>query len=617
MSVQSYRGAIVAVVAIIYLLVFFWFGRWQTALYHGDSSQYYMHLASALVYHDIGDYGATIDGLLEVSPTSLDPRTDEFGIRETEIGRRYIKYTLGVPLLELPFFLIGHEFAVLNKGHAADGWSRPYILAVSLAPIFYICWGLWLLSGVLLKYFSRQTTLFTVLAIALATNLLYQGVYVVMAHGFLFFAHCLLISLTIRYYDSPSRRNAFIIGLSAGLIALLRVPEAICIVVPLLWGVTSLSALRERIHILLSRPGHIVFAVVGFVAIFSIQLIYWHHVSGSFFYDPYEGEGFNFLNPKIHKGWLAYRNGWLVYTPIMVFALTGLFMMRGKAKGVLLPILAFVIPHAYLHYSYYAWTYFPGLGQRPMVETYALLSFGLASFVAFALARQKWKWVPVAMLILFGGLNIFQTWQSNEGIIWSERANRPFYWATFGKTASSLESFRSYDTNAKQPRKKLTSDSTLLFEDFEQYTGSGRSTERVFEGEASLLSTTYDSEWQREIDLSEVKGNSWLRISVMAYFQPDQVPVHRDHCTQFVTEFYDASGKRRRYRSMAITSHIGNETGSIWTTGEPGEWGEAMFYYQLPGKLDGWTMKAFVRNTHGQRVCLDDVRIDLMRAYNQ
>ena len=599
--------------AITYLAIFFHFGRWQTSLYFGDSSQYYMHLVSAFVNQDVGDYGTTIEGLLAVSPTSLDPRTDEFGIRETEIGRRYIKYTLGVPLLELPFFLVAHEYASLSKVYAADGWSRPYVLSVSQAPIFFICWGLWLLSGVLLRYFSRRVTLLTILAVALATNLLYQSVYYVMAHGFLFFAHCLLIHLTLRYHDAPSLRKALGLGLSAGLIALLRVPEAICVLIPILWGVTSISKLKERVRELVSKPGHIALAAIGFMVVFSIQLAYWHYVSGSFFYDPYEGEGFDFLNPKIHKGWFAYRNGWLVYTPIMLFALAGLVMMRGKARDALLPILAFVVPHAYLHYSYYAWTYFPGFGQRPMVETYALLAFGLASFFSLVQTNKRLRWLPAAMVVLFGALNVFQTWQSNEGIIWSERANRPFFWATLGKTKSTLASFRAYDTNARQPRNDMTPDRTLLFEDFERYEGAERSTARAFEGAASLLSTTYNSDWQRQIDLSELEGNSWLRISVMAYFEPDQIPAHRDHCTQFVTEFYDDSGKRRRYRSMAVTSHIGNETGSIWTTGQPGIWDEAMFYFQLPENPEGWMMKTFVRNTHEQAVYLDHVRIDLMR----
>ena len=611
MSDKAFRNLLVAAIGIIYIAVFFSLDRWKTTLYHGDSSHYYLHVVSFFVNGDVGDYDKTITSLLETNPTSIDARQDEFGIRLTDKGKRYIKYTLGVPLFETPFFLLAHAYASISKTYPANGWSRPYLFAIGLAPIFYICLGFWLLTGMLQRHFSRIVSALTVMAIAIATNLLYQGTYVVMAHAFLFFAYCLLIHLSVRFYNVPSKFHAMAIGLTAGLITLTRVPELICIVIPLLWGVTGVGKLKERIGFGRRNPTYLVLAGAGLLLVFSLQMAYWYFVSGNLLFDPYQGEGIDLLNPKLHKGWFDFSNGWLIYTPIMWFALLGLFMMKRKSKDALLPILLFVIPHAYIHYSYYAWTYFPGLGQRPMVETYPLMAFSLAAFFALCLNAKWLKWLPLAAILFFGWLNIFQTWQSNEGIIWSERANKPFYFATFGKTSSSKKSFRAYDTNAAQPD---TSDieykATLLLENFESYRGPDLSQDNAFSGTGSLMSRNYDSDWSAELELNQAQEHDWIRISVQAYFEPDQVPAHRDHCTQFVIELYDETGSRRRYRSMTVTTHIGNEDGSIWSIGKPGMWDEAMFYFRLPGKLDGWRLKAYVRNTNGQEVYIDDVRID-------
>ena len=614
MTKRTFRGCLIVAIAAFYLVVFFKLDRWSTTLYYGDSSHYYLHVVSWFINKDVGDYDKTISSLLQTNADSQDPREDVYGIRLTDNGRRYIKYTVGVPLFETPFFLIAHSYALLSTKYEANGWSRPYLLLIGLAPIFYICLGFWLISGILLRYFSRNVTALSMLTVAMATNLLYQGTYVVMSHAFLFFAHCLLIYLTVRFYDSPGKRRALSIGLVVGLITLTRVPEIICVVVPLLWGVYNKGALDKRMQFLMVNPSLILVSALGTLVVFSLQITYWYYVSGELFFDPYQGEGIDLLNPKLHKGWFAYSNGWLIYTPIMVFSLVGLMFMRGKSKETLVPILAFVIPHAYIHYSYYAWTYFPGLGQRPMVETYPLLIFGLGAFFVMC-AKSRWtSWAPIVLIVSFTALNVFQTWQSNEGIIWTERGNRAFYWATFGKTSSSLKSFRAYDTSANQPNEEdVEYVTTLFFDDFESLEGQERSG-HAFSGTASLLSKSYDSEWYEEFNLTQVEGRDWLRISIMAYFAPEQIPDHRDHCTQFVIELYDANGQRRRYRSMAITSHLGNQEGSIWTKGEPGIWDEAMFYFRLPGDLRGWKLKAFLRNTHGQEVNVDDVRIDRYRV---
>ena len=610
---QKKHLILLASIAVIYLSGYFLLGRWQTAFYYGDTNGYYLHVVSFFVHDDVGDYGRSIGSLQEVNPDSPDPREDIYGIRLTEKGRRYIKYTLGVAVMETPFFLLAHAYAVLSPHHEANGWTKPYTMIVGLSTLFYLLIGLYLLLGVLERYFRPQAAILTVLAIALATNLFFHGTYVTMAHGFLFFDYCLLIWLSEKFYQSPNRWRALAIGAVVGLIALTRVPEVISALIPLLWGVNSWAKLKERLQFFLGqRYDLLLVAAAGLLAVFSLQLNYWHFVSGQLVFNPYDGEGFNFLKPKIHKGWFDFANGWLIYTPIMALSLIGLLLLRRYAPGRLLPIALFVFLHAYIHYSYYAWTYFPGLGSRPMVETYPLLAFGLAACFATMLRRSWSTWLPGAFLLFFTWLNLLQTWQMKEGIIWSERGNSAFYLETFGALKPNRHALLAYDLRELQPdSNKLQRMQEVWHEGFESFDLPGLSSEIVRTGEKALLIPPGDLVLHESIPLENVVPKAWLRVSLDAYVRGQDRIWNRDLCASLVIIFLDEHGKGQKYRYFKISSHIGNESGSIWHAGESDQWATTSFFTRVPHNWKpGWSLKVYLANEFEQKLFIDDLRIE-------
>lgn len=609
---MRHRFLLLICIATLYLAGNFLLNRWTFDLYYGDPNGYYLHLVSLFVNQDVGDYDKTITSLKEVNPASADPREDKYGIRLTDKGRRYIKYTLGVPLMETPFFLLAHAYAGLSQKYADDGWSRPYLLAISLSVIVYVLLGFYLLMLVLERYFSPNVVGLVILSIALATNLFFHATYTTMAHGFLFFDYCLLIYLSERFYRKPAWKLALAVGATVGLVTLTRVPEVISVFIPLLWGVINWTALKERIRFFLSNFNYLLWASAGFLIVFSIQLIYWYYVSGHLVFNPYEGEGFNFLKPRIYKAWFDFANGWLIYTPIMGLAIIGLFAMRKYQSGLLLPVLAFLIPHIWIHYSYYAWTYFPGLGQRPMVETYPILAFGLAAFFAFCMEKRWRVWLLMPVLLFFTVLNLFQTWQMKEGVIWTERGNPAFYWETFGRLKPSLNSLRAYDAKVWQPDSSdIQWKKTLTRENFEDGTKFQLSKEHRFSGQTALFSQS-DTIWiNKGFPLAENISGDWLGFSIQAHFRPEDQVFNRDHCMYLMVKLYDEKGRRRKGVHIIPAAHIGNTDFNIWTTGRPNQWGKASFFMKMPGRLrQGWTLDLFLINPYGQKIYLDDFRVD-------
>jgi hypothetical protein len=116
------RYLLLLLIAIGYIGGNFVVDRWGKTLYYGDSNGYYLHVVSFFVNQDVGDYDKTITTLRQVNPDSSDPREDVYGIRLTDKGRRYIKYTVGVPLMEAPFFLLAHACTLPMAGANPTCW---------------------------------------------------------------------------------------------------------------------------------------------------------------------------------------------------------------------------------------------------------------------------------------------------------------------------------------------------------------------------------------------------------------------------------------------------------------------------------------------------------------
>ena len=610
------RYLLLLLIALVYFGGFFAHGRWKITLLLGDSNGYYMHVVSFFVNQDVGDYDKTITTLLKTNERAIDSRNDPYGIRLTEKGRRYIKYTLGVGVLETPFFLIGHLYAKLSKKYEANGWSLPYLLAVNLSTIIYLLIGFNLLIKILQRYFARGVTTLTVLAIAFATNLYYHAISLVMAHGFLFFLYCLLIYQTIHFYEKSNVKKALGLGATVGLITLTRVPEVVTVLVPLLWGIYNRETFINRWIFLKDNYQLLLYAALSFLLVFSIQFVYWYYVSGKLVFNPYQGENFNFFDPHILKGWLLFRNGWLVYTPIMTFSLIGWIFLRKYLPEVQLAIFAVVGLVAYVHYSYYVWAYFPGLGSRPMIETYPLLAFGLAAFFAFCVKRKWLAWFPLTTVVLFTMLNMFQTWQQNTGLIWTERGNYAFYLASFGMTRPTLKSLRAFDSGQVQPdSSKLSFVKTIASDGFESNPKIPVDSTISRSDKYSLLETENFSSWKSEITLADAKGGDWLRPRIFAYMKHEDQIWDRQNSPDLIVEIYDDNKNVIKWTSLKLSPHITKKGNySIWFVGDPAIWGEAAYFIQLPKKINpNWTLKAYIWNQKNKKLYLDDFSIDLYR----
>jgi hypothetical protein len=416
------------VLAVVVLLIFFTRHQWTRGkVMEEDIVQYYSFLPAVVIHHDItmsyaaGNpfYGDKIWGTIW---------KDGFGPVQ--------KYTMGMSWLYLPFFMAGHGSA-LALGYPPDGYSVPYKFWMLLGAIFYLLIGLHWLRKVLLLYFSETVTALVILILPLGTNLFYYSFgNGCMPHVYLLALVSLLMLLTIRFYAHATWKAGLLLAVVCSIITLIRPNHLLFWAVPGLYGITSWESLLARlrfwrIHWLKLAVWPMVLAVIVFP-----QLLYWRHMTDHWIYYSYRDEHFFWGDPKIGKVLFGFRNGWLIYSPIMILGVGGMVLLWKyvRAFAVVVPLIFLIA--TYVIASWWCWWYGGSFGNRVYIDFYPLLALGMGALFTWVL---RWNWsrpkriVGLALIGFFFLLNGFQTLQHLRGIIHYDSMTAKAYLRSFGR----------------------------------------------------------------------------------------------------------------------------------------------------------------------------------------
>ncbi len=417
----------------------------ESQVINWDGYGYYVYLPATVIYEDIEQYGFVDDHF-----ATYDISSDVYQLMDTPNGTKFPIYNIGLAVWWTPAFLATHALVTATGLAPPDGMSFPYQLMVILMGLLTIFLGFFYLRKFLKVHFSDGIVALLLLGLGLATNLFY---YVVeepdMTHGYLFAGYAAFLWCFHRYLTTEKGKKRWLVtcGLIAGLMCLTRSSEIVIFAIPALYGLKDISSLKSNF-----RRTTLMVAIA--LSVFSFQLIFYKAGTGQWFHDGYKGLGFDWLAPHLYEGFIGYRRGWLIYTPLMAFALLGIFWLR---KGWLILILLFTIANCYLLFSWQIWWYGNTFGSRPVVQSYAVLALPLGALLTWVLGSKAGaksivsRAVTGVLFSVFILLNLFQHWQYNQRIIPLDFTNSTYYWHVFGKMELSKKDRVFLDTNEKLP----------------------------------------------------------------------------------------------------------------------------------------------------------------------
>ncbi|GAB2946488.1 hypothetical protein GCM10027048_09330 [Hymenobacter coalescens] len=528
---QPYSLITILVLFVLMVQARLWAPRWDThnvlAILTWDALGYYLYLPAQFIYDDLSYLRFVPDIMRDYAPTGSFYQA--FQVPGGPEGALVMKYPCGLALLQTPFFFLGHWFAGW-RGYAQDGFSAPYQVAIAFGGMLYGLLGLGIVRRVLLRYFSDAVTALTLALLVLGTNLLQYAVFdAAMPHVYDFALYALLLWATAHWHARPRRWLAAAIGLLLGLLILTRPSEAVAVLLPLLWGVSSRETARQKLQLLRQRwPDVLLLALFLGVGVLP-QLLYWQWATGSFIFYSYQEQTFSFLRPHTWPVLFSFRKGWLIYTPLMALALAGLVVLWRRYRSIALALTAYFLVNLWVVSAWDIWWYGGSIGQRALVQSYAALSLGLAALLTWAAQprrRVAAAWVLGPLVVLLVDLNLFQHWQYMYGLIHPEEMTRRYYWAIFGNTQPTQQDFALLDVKTRISQVADRYDERLLgsldFDDLPAADSSGITRERGFESAQSYYAIPErprSPALRLPLGPAGLQPGQWVRASCRVYSQ--------------------------------------------------------------------------------------------------
>lgn len=427
---------------------FVYYPKWQMtrteATISWDVSGYYLYLPSIFIYKDIKK--------LEFKP-ALDqtyyPSSSPYQSFLHWSGHQVMKYTCGMAILYLPFFLLAHSVAIVT-GQLADGYSPIYQFFISFGSLMYAFLGLVLLRKLLLRYFADKVTAVALLVLILATNYFdYASITGAMAHNYLFTLYAALMISIDNFYKTLRWRWMYVGAGLIGLMVLIRPTEIISLILVVGWKIDSVQMLKDRFKWYITSIKNVMMGAGCFLFFPTIQVIYWKYVSSEWIVYSYQEQGFSwFEGHHILQGLFSYRAGWLVYTPVMILCLLSLVWNWIKKQAWTWMTAAFLLVSLYLTFAWDEWTYGGSLGQRSMVQHYPVFLLAMMPMIKDLLTSKLFQWALYCFIGLCIYYNLWLTHQAHRGGIYEAgMMNKAYFWHTLFKSKNDLEAKKILDTN--------------------------------------------------------------------------------------------------------------------------------------------------------------------------
>ncbi len=533
MKLQFSRNTSFVLVIIICLyLVFsnFHFQVGQIISY--DVYGYYLYLPLTFIYDDLGMQNYE---LIHALMDTYDSSDVFYQGHLTESGNYVMKYTMGQSFLYAPFFFIGHLISSLTH-YPSDGFSKPYEMSVFVGGIIYTLIGVYFFFKLLLHFFEHKIALIVFVITVFGTNYLLHNTMFsqnLMTHNTLFTCYAIILWLTIQWHQRPQTKTIVYLAMLCGLAILIRPTEIVSLFIPLLWGIWNKESFKDKIALLKQKKKQLIFFSLVLFTVTVLQLIYFKIYTGSFFYSEYSGnngEGLDLFPPHTLKTLFSFRKGWLIYTPIMIFALIGFHSIYKRNRPIFWSLITYFLFNLWFVSSWSNWWYAGSFSQRALIPSYVILGISLGYFINHLKElKLPLRSVVILIIVFFVSLNLFQTNQYRLGILHPDRMTKAYYLKTFGSLQKDPEAqklllfdrYSAYVSGEIDENHVLKSKYNQFFESVPNTAFSSDNAHSGKSSEIISLANPYSQGITIPYSKLTDKEHVWLKISAWIYSEVD------------------------------------------------------------------------------------------------
>jgi len=324
------------------------------------------------------------------------------GVFNEKTQRYTNQYTIGFSLLVLPFYGTFSTIASHWLGERYDLFFDQVIFC--LGSILLGILGIWLSYKFVSYYFSPQISLLAVGIFWVSSPLIFYFIFEpYLSHLASIFAVSAFLCLWKTESISINMR-AILMGLTAGIITMIRQQEVVLVSVPVVFAVCSPNFSLRQIPIFRLT----VLFVSSFLLAFSIQMIVWKILTGSFVVYSYSesGQFFNFTSPKFFKVLFSSNHGLLVWHPIILICLLGLIFSRTLSRPAKIAFLTAFLCQLYVTSSWTNWWMGHSFGNRAFLGLTPIFILGLSAVLKEFLqaGRVKSLVLVLAVLTIWNGI---------------------------------------------------------------------------------------------------------------------------------------------------------------------------------------------------------------------
>ena len=452
-----------AILLLLFLLTLPFSNPWV----RGDGVGYYAFARSMLIEHRLDFTRDWLDANASFRLNRTTAAGEILPDQYTSTGHLNNHFSVGPAILWSPFLAATHAGVLAWDrlgGHvAADGYSRPYRVAMAVSTAFYGFLGLLISFAVASKYVAERWAFLATIGIWFASSLpVYMYFNPSWSHAQSAFVVALFLWYWLRTRGARTWGQWVLLGALGGLMMDVYYVAAVVLLLPLL---ESLAGYRASLRGEAAEPSSQLFFkdavfAAALAAAFLPTLIAKKIIYGSYFQMGYT-ESWFWYSPAFFKVCFSSDHGLFSWTPILLFAAAGLFFLRKYDRSLALYLIAVFVAYLYAMGCYQNWSGISSYGSRFFVGLTPIFVLGLAAlldWMARALQGRR------AAILAWGATVLLIAWNLGLMFQWGMHLipdRGPISWrkAAYNEVAvvpsQAAQSVRNYFLGRRQMMERI------------------------------------------------------------------------------------------------------------------------------------------------------------------